>query len=49
MKIIKYKEFILEQNDTIETYSNTLLMTLKKKIENMFDFQSDDDSDSDEI
>lgn len=36
MRIIRYKEFILEHTDTVETYSNTLLTKLKRKIEAMF-------------
>ena len=36
MKIVKYKQFILEHTDTVETYSNASLSKLKRKIESMF-------------
>ena len=41
MKIIKYTEFILETTDTIESYSNSLLGVIKKKIDAMFQYQNE--------
>lgn len=50
MKIVKYKQFILEHTDTVETYSNSLLNKLKRKVESMFneeDVKKIEDSDKD--
>jgi hypothetical protein len=49
MKIIKYTEFILEANDTIENYSNKLLVRLQNKIDNMFEYESQEGSGEDEM
>lgn len=48
MKIIKYTEFIIESNDTIENYSNSLLGVLKSKIDKMFEFQSEPEEGSEQ-
>ena len=48
MKIIKYTEFILEANDTIENYSNKLLLRLQDKIDNMFNYEQEG-SDEEEM
>lgn len=41
MKIIKYTDFILEATDTVENYSNSLLGVLKKRIDKMFEYQTE--------
>lgn len=48
MKIIKYSDFINEAVDTVENYSNSLLSVLKKRIDKMFDFQSEPEEGSEE-
>jgi hypothetical protein len=49
MKIVKYQEFIKEElQDTPETYVATALNNLKRKIDKMFEFQSDDENDKEE-
>lgn len=46
MKIIKYQEFIKEEfQDTPETYVVTALNNLKRKIDKMFEFQSDNENE----
>lgn len=50
MKIVRYRQFILEHTDTVETYSNASLSKLKRKIESMFndeDVKSMKDNDKD--
>jgi hypothetical protein len=39
MKIVKFGEFILEMHDTPESYGDSLLTVLKKKIDKMFEFE----------
>lgn len=48
MKIKKYLQFIKEEiiNDTPETYIETALKQLKRKIDNMFEFQEGEDEES---
>jgi hypothetical protein len=41
MIIKKYTDFILEELDTAETYSNALLTKIKSNIQKMFDFESE--------
>jgi hypothetical protein len=48
MKIIKYSDFINETVDTIESYSNSLLGVLKKRVDKMFDFQSEPEEGSEQ-
>jgi hypothetical protein len=48
MKIIKYTEFILEKTDTIESYSNSLLGVIKKRIDEMFQYQNEPEKGSEE-
>jgi hypothetical protein len=48
MKIIKYSDFINEAVDTVENYSNSLLGVLKKRIDKMFEFQSEPEEGSEE-
>lgn len=49
MKIIKYQEFIKEEfQDTPETYVATTLNNLKRKIDKMFEFQSDKEEENEE-
>lgn len=40
MKIVKFGEFILEMHDTPESYGDSLLTVLKKKIDKMFEFET---------
>ena len=49
MKIIKYTEFILETTDTIENYSNSLLGVLKKRIDKIFEYQTEPEQGSEQI
>ena len=48
MKIIKYADFILEATDTVENYSNSLLGVLKKRIDKMFEYQSEPEQGTEE-
>lgn len=50
MKIIKFGEFISEnQQDTPETYGDSLLMVLKKKIDKMFDYEVTDEQSNNNV
>ena len=51
MKIIKYSQFINEDNyqDTPEEYVKTALIKLKKKIDSFFEEQSQEESDEKEV
>ena len=48
MKIIKYSDFINESITTIESYSNSLLGVIKKRIDAMFQYQNDAEEGSEE-
>ena len=45
MDIIKFSQFIKENQDTEESYSNSLLSVLKKKIDKMFNFEQTEEAD----
>ena len=45
-KIRKYMEFITEMNDTPESYVSVVLSQLKRKIDEMFDFQEEGEESS---